>query len=196
MKCQRIRVVGVDLAGSERRETGWALLDGRTLTVKKLFSDDEIIRETLDAHPLVVAIDAPLSLPTSGKMRRADREMHRFGLPVLPPLFPHMRMLTYRGIRIARILRSHGLKVIEVHPTSTRKILGLPPRKDPMVIQDAITKLGYNGDVRRKSLSMHEVDAILAAITAELYIRGLTTEVGDPMEGVIIIPRRSDERIE
>jgi predicted nuclease with RNAse H fold len=38
--------------------------------------------------------------------------------------------------------------------------------------------------------SSHELDAATAALTAALYLAGLHEELGDPDEGVIVMPRR------
>lgn len=175
--------VGIDLAGKDTRPTGWSLLTDEEVITKLLFLDHEIISETLAARPQVVAIDAPLSLPKHGVLRRADREMHRRGFPVLPPLYPAMKELTLRGQRLAQSLRCLGLEVIEVHPTSTAKVLGLS--KEPNSIRSYLGSIRMGG---LDELSEHEIDAILAAITAALYAKGQFQQVGDPEEGFIVLP--------
>lgn len=182
------RAVGIDLAGSEANPSGWALLEAGHVRTALLGPDDEILEATLSASPSLVAIDAPLSLPRAGYTRKVDREMHKLGLPVLPPMFPAMRKLTLRGIRLAGQLTAKGLEVIEVHPTSSRKVLGLPVR-GRKAVQEALMAIGLRGDLEAKPLSMHELDAITAALTAILHILGLSEVVGNE-EGHICIPRR------
>ncbi len=184
----RARVVGIDLAGSEANPSGWALLEGPRASTTLLRTDEELIETTLNARPALVAIDAPLSLPRTGYTRRVDREMHKLGLHVLPPLFPAMKKLTLRGMRLAETLGARELSVIEVHPASTRKVLGLPV-KGKRAVQEALLKAGLSGDLAARELSMHELDAITAAITASLHLLGLSELVGDE-EGEICIPRR------
>ena len=182
-----MRFVGVDLAGSPKRPTGWALLDGRTIMVKELYTDNEILTETVQACPTLVAIDAPLTMPREGALRRADREMRRLGYPVLPPLLPGMKMLTHRAMRLVGNLRKFGVEVIEIHPTSARRALGMP-LKDWDEIQRVFLKLGFCGGWSGRRLSPHEIDAITAAIVALLHVCGETQNVGDPSEGVIVLP--------
>lgn len=183
------RVIGIDLAGTENRETGWALLYGCKVEILTFHSDDEILRKTLESNPLLVAIDAPLTLPKDGKMRLADREMKKLGYSVLPPLFPGMKDLTLRGIRLASKMRENGIRVIEVHPTSSRKALGLPVIKDVKQIRLALLKLGLRGDIEKDKVTIHELDAVIAALTAKLHLDGKTIKVGSEREGYIIIPR-------
>src|SRR5260370_8908158 len=64
------RIVGIDLTGSEKRATGWALMDGPFATTKAIRTDDELIREPLDAKPDLVSIDWPLSLPEDDRLPR------------------------------------------------------------------------------------------------------------------------------
>jgi len=182
------KVVGIDLAGMENRESGWALLQGCNVKVLTLYSNDEILTKTFEVRPLIVAIDAPLTLPRNGKMRQADREMKKLGCAVLPPLFPGMKMLTLRGIYLASKIRENGVKVIEVHPTSSRKILGLPVVKDVEKIRQSLIRLGLKGDIEKRKLTIHELDAIVAAFTAGLHLCGRTVKIGDEKEGYIIIP--------
>ncbi len=61
-------VVGVDLAGVERRNTGMCVLDNRLhAEASILHTDKEIIEFIHEIKPNVVAIDAPLSVPTGRK---------------------------------------------------------------------------------------------------------------------------------
>jgi len=180
--------VGIDLAGSEANPSGWALLEGDIARTALLRSDEEILEETRKADPELVAIDAPLTLPREGYTREVDRAMHKLGLHVLPPLFPAMKKLTLRGIRLAKALEREGLPVIEVHPASTRKVLGLPT-KGAGAIQEALLGIGLKGDLEERRLSIHELDAITAALTASLHLLGLSEVVGGE-DGEICIPRR------
>ena len=183
------RTVGIDLSGSEKRPSGWAVLEGAdVLEASLLGPDEELLEATARVEPALVAIDAPLSLPREGYTRPVDREMHRLGLPVLPPLFPAMKKLTLRGMRLAKELAIRGLKVIEIHPASTRRVLGLPV-KGRQLVQEALLRAGLRGVLEERPLSIHELDAITAALTASLHLLGLSEVVGDE-EGTICIPRR------
>jgi len=183
----KLSLVGIDLAGKPERPSGWALLRGRTVTVKELYADGEILFETFGAKPALVAIDAPLTLPERGALREAGREMQGRGYPVLPPLFPAMKVLTLRAIRMTEALRGEQVRVIEVHPASSRKALQMP-LKDWHRIQEIFVEMGLGGDWEKRALSPHEVDAVTAVITAHLHINGKTEGLGEQKEGIIIVP--------
>jgi len=183
--------VGIDLAGDPKNPTGWAFLHKRIVKIKELFSDEEILRETLSTEPDVVAIDAPLTLPKKGVTRKADRNMHGYGYHVLPPLFPAMKMLTYRGIGLAEKLREKRVEVIEVHPASTRKALAMST-KDWKEIQKIFTEMSL--EIQEKVLTSHQIDAITSAITAHLHAKGEEERVGDEEEGYIIVPAKKSWR--
>jgi len=180
-----LRLVGIDLAGRSEKPSGWALLKGRTVSVKELHTNQEILFETVNAKPALVAIDAPLTLPEQGSMRKADRDMRQRGYPVLPPLFPAMKELTLRAIRLVEELRRGQIKAIEVHPTSTRKALQMP-LKDWHKIQEIFIEMGLINEWKKRALTPHETDAITAAITALLYIRGETESIGDKKSCIIV----------
>jgi hypothetical protein len=178
-------VVGLDLAAKESRPSGWALLRGKSIEVKTLFSNKEILVETLREEPRIIAIDAPLSLPRKGINRFVDREMHKRGYPVLPPLYPAMKLLTERGMLLAKAFRESGIEVIEVHPASSMKALSVP-RHDSEVLSEVFAHLGLGLEA---TLTCHEIDAVFAALTAYLYLRGQCEIIGDE-EGTIIVPIR------
>lgn len=52
--------------------------------------------------------------------------------------------------------------------------------------------MGYKGDMEKRILTPHEIDAVTAALTADLYIKGKTKLVGEPKEGYIVIPPQND----
>ena len=67
-----------------------------------LHENKQILDRSLTLKPTPIAIDAPLSQPTKGAMRKADKEMQKHGYPVLPPRFPAMEKLTLRAIEITK----------------------------------------------------------------------------------------------
>lgn len=191
MVSEESRVVGMDLAGKPDRPTGWALLQGKIVEVKELFSDKDLLKETINVNPFMVAIDAPLTLPKSGVTRKADRDMRKLGYPVFPPLYPAMKTLTFRGMRLAQMLRKRKIEVIEVHPASTRKALFMPV-KDWGAIREVFVAMGLQK--LKKALSSHEVDAVTAALTAYFHIRGSVEKIGDDVEGYIVVPTKQPWR--
>ncbi len=179
-----MKVLGIDLAGRETNPTGFALLSNREFRTGLIYSNDEIVELCTKNRPEVVAIDAPLSLPKSGGLRKADAELIERGHRVLPPTLGGMRTLTERGIRLAERLRAQGFNVIEIHPRTSGKILfGISER------QAWLSELKRRGWSINAKVSEHGVDAAIAALTGLLRLQGKTEEVGTPTEGAIVIPR-------
>ena len=182
------KVVGLDLAGKETRPTGVAVLTPDSLTCLTLLSDEEIVDFVASSAPDLAAIDAPLSRPSSGWLRDSDRELIRMGLRVLPPLLGPMRSLTERGIRLAAGLRALGVRVVEVHPGSTAKVLGVP--RTTAGVLEALKRVGIPARLSAGRIgTIHEVDAALAALTGALLLMGRAEVVGGP--GGIVLPKRA-----
>lgn len=186
-------IVGIDLAGTLKNPTGWAMWKNKTVSVYQLYDDEEILRRSIDCDPALIAIDAPLNLPSKDVMRRADREMYKRGYPVFPLRFPAMETLTLRAMKINRDFRRRGFHVIEVHPTSSRKALKMPT-KDCKKIQAIFIQIGIKGDLNIRALTPHQIDAITAALTGHLHLQGKTQLIGDEKDGYISVPLKSDWR--
>ncbi len=60
-------IVGLDLAGVETRPTGLCILKAWMAETFLVYSNEEIVRKTMESKPEVVAVDAPLSLPAGRK---------------------------------------------------------------------------------------------------------------------------------
>jgi predicted nuclease with RNAse H fold len=180
-----MKALGLDLAGSPSRETGYAVIFRRSLRSGILHTDDEIIDMCCAEAPEIIAVDAPLSMPRSGSLRKADRLLMGMGLRVLPPTFGGMLSLTRRGIELSGMLRSRNFEVIEIHPRTSGMILfGTDERS---VWLGRIKKMGFR---LRVGKTAHEADACMAALTGYLHMKKLTEKIGDPEEGEIVIPLR------
>ena len=150
--------------------------------------DGEVIDFCIRSEPEVIAVDSPLTEPR-GAWREVDREMLRLGFRVLPPGMPGMRQLTRRGVRLALRLRSAGLSVVEVHPSSSARALGV--ERSLSGAGEVLTRL-FGLDPPERA-SRHEVDAILAALTGALHVLGLSRVV-EAADGSVVIPAaRLDE---
>jgi hypothetical protein len=185
--------IGIDLAGKPENPTGWATWENKKVKTSLLYTDNQIIEAIDQSKPEIIAVDAPFSLPKKGILRKADREMVKNGYRVFPPMLPAMKMLTMRAMKLNRLITKKGFKTIEVHPTSTCKALSIPP-KDWGKIQTALTQIDLEGDPKVRTLTSHEIDAVIAALTAHLYIRNQTEALGDEEEGYIIVPKKQDWR--
>ena len=178
-----MKVVGIDLAGRVTNPSGFALLSDRKIETRLVYSDDEIIELCIRERPSVVAIDAPLSLPRRGNLRKADASLIKRGFRVFPPTFAGMRSLTLRGMRLAKELRAKKIRVIEIHPRTSGMLLFKTPNRERWT-----TKLRGEGWRFGESASEHEIDAAMAALTGALYLGEKTEGVGAPREGVITVP--------
>lgn len=178
-----MRFLGLDLAGAATNPTGYALLSRKRFRTGLIYSNEEILDLCCRERPKLIALDAPLSFPRRGGLRKADRELIRRGYRVFPPGFGGMRRLTERAIELARKLRRRGFKVIEIHPRTSGVVLFNTPERRKWLLE-----LRGEGWRLSPSLSKHEVDAVLAAYTAWLHALGRTELVGSPREGLIAVP--------
>jgi hypothetical protein len=179
-----MKIIGIDLAARATNPSGFAVLSDHRINMRLIHSDEEIVEICVRERPILIAIDAPLSLPKHGNLRKADASLIERGLRVFPPTFAGMRSLTERGIRLADMLRAKGLRVIEIHPRTSGVLLFKTPDRHQWV-----TKLGERGVKLDEGASEHEIDAAIAALTGALYIQKKTEEVGEAEEGTIVIPR-------
>ncbi|MCY0859301.1 MAG: DUF429 domain-containing protein [Sulfolobaceae archaeon] len=152
---------GIDLA--VKRKTYVALLlkkqEGIEVHVFPKNNDEEIIEYCEGSE--VVAIDSPLSY-TKG-FREVDKEMIRRGYKVLPPSW--MNSLVERALNLSKAFN----KVIETHPTSSAKNLGLN-WKDYSKVKD-------------------EFDALLCSLVAYLYDRKEAMEIKAVDGRIYLVPK-------
>jgi predicted nuclease with RNAse H fold len=193
LELNRKSTIGIDLAGKPENPSGYAVLEGKKIETSLQYTDKQILRNIVQNRPVLIAIDAPFNLPKKGILRKADEEMIKNGYRVFPPNFPAMKTLTLRAIELNKLIAERGFKTLEVHPTSTRKALSIP-LKDWRKIQTVLTQIGLEGALGERTLAPHEIDAVVAAFTAHLYIKGETEAIGDEEEGYIIVPKRQDWR--
>ncbi|RLE67131.1 MAG: hypothetical protein DRJ47_01045 [Thermoprotei archaeon] len=176
------KIVGVDLAGVESRPSGLSIMNAHKVSLKVFKTDRELLKVIELARPLLVSIDAPLSLPLKGFWRDVDKLMLKRGLRVLPPGIPGMLKLTRRAVKLKRMIDSLGVDVIEVHPTSSLRVLGIPREK-------FLVFLRKRGFVVEGTVNNHTIDAAVAAYTGLLYLTGRVERV-QGKEGEIIIPKK------
>ncbi|MDI6642586.1 MAG: DUF429 domain-containing protein [Candidatus Hodarchaeaceae archaeon] len=178
-----MKVIGIDLAGLATNPSGFAILVGRTFKTQLIYSDEQMIELCVKEKPDLVAIDAPLSLPKRGNLRDADLSLIKRGLRVFPPTFTGMRSLTARGILLTKKLRTRKIKVIEIHPRTSGITIFKTANRSQW--RKKLKKMGF---CLRGGKSRHELDAVLAAFTGTLHLRGKTEEIGKVGEGTIVIP--------
>lgn len=193
-------VVGIDLAGSPRRATGLCVLRDLTAETRVAFSDDDILNFVKEARPVLVPIDAPLSLPKGRRaihdrscehLRECDRELLRYGIRFFPVTLGPMRMLTERGLSLKRKLLRLGFQAAECYPGAAQDLWGIPRQhQDRLGLVDGLRKLGLRG--LKQSATGDELDAATAALVGRWFLSGLGLMLGG--ENGILIPSVNQER--
>ncbi|KQM76352.1 hypothetical protein ASE74_20115 [Pedobacter sp. Leaf216] len=204
-------VIGIDLTGSEKKPSGWAVLKNNIVETKRVKTDQEMIDLAIEQQPAVISIDAPLTLPHGrltvfdddpgrsefGITRLCERLLLKRGIRSYPPLIKSMQQLTQRGKSLALQFRQLGYTVIETFPGGCQDILGLTRKQKglPELIA-GISALGIRGEYLKTNISHDEADALTAAIAGLFFIAGQYESIGDPEEGLIILPKLSSSVLE
>jgi predicted nuclease with RNAse H fold len=169
-----------------------------------LHTDEELMNETSKAAPQVVSVDAPLCLP-KGRVslehkgpphfRACDLKLREMKIRFFPITLGPMRLLTARGIRLKQLLESKGFEVIESYPGAAQDLLGMPRKQEGKEkLRASLVEFGIRGDVNKKEITHDELDAVTSALVGLMYLRGSYISIGDPEEGLMILPSK-DRRI-
>ncbi len=188
-----ITVVGVDLAGSRRRPTGVCVLRGMTARTQIAFTDEEILNAITQAHPEIVPIDAPLTLPvgrktihdlSGGHLRPCDLELRKRGIRFFPITLGPMRMLTERGIALKAKIEAMGYRAVECYPGGAQDTWGIPrQQRDRQGLRRGLEQLGVRG--LTKAMTGDELDAVTAALVGRWFLLGKGEILGGE-EGIIM----------
>lgn len=195
--------VGIDVAEA-RKGLDLVALDQSRRVIESLrratVNDvaDAIVRLT----PAVVCIDSPPAWALSGPTRVAERQLRRFGITAFStPTDPGAHAF-YRWMRVgfaiyAAIADSYPLfrggsvqgTAVEVFPEASAVLLAqrLRPADEPKA-QFRRSVLEQNGIDCSMLVTVDALDAALAALTGVMALNGSFTAVGDPAEGVIVLP--------
>jgi predicted nuclease with RNAse H fold len=152
------------------------------------------VRKTEESKPKIVAIDAPLSLPSGRKsieqktkvhLRECDKELLRRGIKFFPVTLGPMRKLTSRGIALRKILESKHFKVIEVYPGGAQDILRIPRKQQGLgKLRTGLEEYGIKG--LNDTMTDHELDAVTCAFVGKLYLEGKTITYGTRQQAIIM----------
>ncbi|UCD20837.1 MAG: DUF429 domain-containing protein [archaeon] len=195
-----MKIIGIDLAGVEKRQTGFAINNGFNTKTKVLYTDDDIIEEVERSGSKLVTIDSPLGYPKGrccldynckcrkyGCMRVGEKQMVKIGIRIFPCGFGGMQKLTNRGIKLRKLFEKKGYEVIETYPGSAQDLLGIPRKKKGIeILRKALKEYGFKGDIEKKEITDHELDAITSALVGKLYKKGAYIALGIKEEAQII----------
>jgi predicted nuclease with RNAse H fold len=163
-----------------------------------LHTDQEVLRLTSEARPGVVSIDAPLFLPKGREslekpgpphFRECDKELLRMHIKFFPISLGPMRMLTARGIKLRTALEARGFEVIESYPGAIQDLLGMPRKQKGLSkLEMALRHYGVGLGGPKGGFTGDELDAVTSALVGLMYRNGEYTAIGDPEEGLMILP--------
>jgi len=196
--------VGIDVA-EERKGIDLVALDTNRalLTSAGRLTVEDVARMVLTGiRPSIVCIDSPSGWSHSGKSRAAERELRQFGINAFstgPDPGPHP---FYRWMRV-------GFSIYEALASTFPLFRGDAPLGTAAEVfpeATAVLLAGRlrNGDESKRAFrgrvleengidssvlpTVDTIDAALAALTGLLALEGTYTGVGDPAEGVIVLP--------
>jgi predicted nuclease with RNAse H fold len=200
-------VVGVDLSGLSGSTRGrtWAaeLALGRPTQLvstvrigRGVAGDRELVEWITSRQPLVVAIDAPLTLPHSivcedtdcprcalgaaSYLERDTDKLARADGGAMP--FVMLAAIAFRGIYLARVLGQLGIQVIETYPAAAYRAMGLVDRDYGARAAALVERIGPF-----EWREPDEVDAICAAVVANDYVTSRGRKI-EGVDGVIWLP--------
>ena len=195
--------VGVDVA-EERKGLDLVALDERRTVVRTLrrATVAQVAATVAELQPDVVCIDSPPAWAAVGRSRTAERELRRFGITAFSTPTDPGEHRFYRWMRA-------GFAIFDALADSHPRYLGGPvtgtaaevfPEATAVLLEGRLRSADEpKGRFRRRVLerrgvdtsrlrSVDAVDAALAALTGILALEGECAFVGDPTEGVILLP--------
>ena len=207
-------VLGVDLRASRKKPSSVAILDSHSHLTELIsfYEDNELMKLVDDLRPDLVAIGAPLNLPSGfccldqscdcrfsvpdRKGRLLELELAKMGISCFyTNKGSIIRELIYRGILISKNLRGAGYNVIEVYPHASKMLLfgdKVPPKNSAASISYTIghlTPLVSGMEKHADDLDRNSCDAIINAYTGQLHAQSNTDVLGDPEEGTLVLPK-------
>jgi predicted nuclease with RNAse H fold len=196
--------VGVDVA-EERKGLDLVALDAdrRVVASRGRLTVDEVAGLVLDdLRPDIVCIDSPSGWSRSGRSRQAERDLARLRISAYATGADPGDHSFYRWMRVGflvfeavadRFPRFRGDdprgRAAEVFPNASAVYLAARPKeKKESKLRFRREVLRARGVAEATLPGIDRVDAALAALTGLLALEGEWCSVGDPDEGVILLP--------
>jgi predicted nuclease with RNAse H fold len=195
--------IGIDVAEPRKGLDLVALDDRRSVVASHgRLTVEDVARLTMTLRPAVVCVDSPSGWSTSGRSRSAERELARIGIqsyrtgpdPGDHPFYRWIRVgfELFRQVAPAYPLYRSGAvagTAAEVFPHASACLLAGELRAREMP-KDAFRRaaLRSEGVPEDQLPTPDRVDAALAALTGVIALAGAHTAVGDPNEGVVLLP--------
>jgi predicted nuclease with RNAse H fold len=198
--------VGIDVAEA-RKGLDIVVLDQtcRLLVTRRRATIADVIDVVESVAPDVICIDSPPAWASHGRSRTAERELRRLGItafatPVDPGPHPFYGWMRAGFAVFDAVSATHpryrggppGGTAAEVFPEATAALLAGHLRPAAVGKRDFRRQvLAEHGVDPTPLRSQDAVDAALAALTGVLAVAGECCTVGDPDEGVVMLPVRS-----
>lgn len=170
------------------------MLRDLTAETRIAFSDDDILNFVKETRPVLIPIDAPLSLPNgrltihdrAGEhLRECDRALLLRGIRFFPVTLGPMRMLTERGLALKCRLATMSYRAVECFPGAAQDLWGIPRQhQGRMGLLSGLRKLGVRG--LKKTATSDELDAATAALAGRWFLLGQGLMLGG--DSGILIP--------
>jgi predicted nuclease with RNAse H fold len=200
-----VRSLGIDVGVTKGLDL--VLLDDtlRPVETARRVDPSDLANLIQDMEPDVVAIDSPPAWGLGKGSRRTERELRAFGIQSYGtpragerddhPFYAWMKV----GFRAFEEAARAGFprfgsgsvrgKAIEVFPHASAVALSGCVPSTSVRKREFRTRVLRSQRVETDGLrSMDQVDAALAALTGLLALRGRHSALGDPREGVIVLP--------
>ena len=195
--------IGIDVAEARKGLDLVAMDDTRALLTQRAHATvEEVVEVIRDIRPDVVCIDAPPTWASNGRSRAAERQLRTLGITAFAtPTDPGAHRF-YQWMRVGfsiftaisdlypryRTGSVHGA-ALEVFPEASADLLaGRLRGRDENKRQFRRRVLADHGIDTRSLTTIDAVDASLAALTGVLALQGIFSPIGDPDEGVIVVP--------
>jgi predicted nuclease with RNAse H fold len=200
------RSLGVDVAVQGGKGLDLVLLDGsgRPEAIVPRATRQDLARLVSQWAPDIVAVDSPPQWAASGRSRMTENELARLNIHAFrTPSAEHSADRHFdwmrEGIAVFETLAGLGYplatgrpyrgRAIEVFPHATATVLAgclAPAGMRKRVWRERVLRLQ---GVRTDELTtMDQLDAALAALTGLFVLDGKESHLGDPSEGVIVLP--------
>jgi len=197
------RAVGIDVAEARKGLDIVALDDDRAIVLARgRATVADVTAVVADLRPDVICIDSPPEWAASGRSRTAERALRKLGItaystPTDPGDHPFYRWMR-AGFAVYDALADHYPRyrggdvrgtAAEVFPEATAIVLAgrRRTRDEPKVAFRRGVLEGHGVDGRALRTA-DGVDAALAALTGLLALDAARSIVGDPADGVILLP--------
>jgi alkylated DNA nucleotide flippase Atl1/predicted nuclease with RNAse H fold len=196
--------VGIDIAETRKGLDLVALgHDQKIVESRGRLTIDEAVGVAMELKPAVVCIDSPSGWSTSGRSRLAERQLASLGIqsyrtgadPGDHPFYGWMRAGFEVFSRLAPTYPLYrgggdvGGTAAEIFPHATACLLAGALRS-PNTPKETFRRrvLREAGIADEPLRTIDAVDAALAAVTGLIALGGTHSMVGDPAEGVILVP--------